>query len=78
MFRYSLYAICDECSDTHRLNGSVEFFGGPAEITSLHVLFDGEPLPRQIKAIVAKSTFCKKTKRLTIQKNSKRIFLVPE
>jgi len=78
MFRYSLYAICNECSDAHRLNGSVDLLAGPTEITSLHNIFDGEPLPFEIKSILAKSAVCKKTNRPTIQNNSKRIFLVPE
>ena len=75
---YSLYTMCDECVDAHRLDAAIEIVGGPSDITSISDAFEGRPLPPDIKAILEKPTFCTKARRLINQNNPHRIYLVPK
>jgi hypothetical protein len=78
MASYCVWVVCDECSDTHWLDGLVELSSGPPKITTVEAFFGTECLPSQLRSLVNGFTFCHKVKRPIPGKELTQIFLVPQ
>ncbi len=77
MAEYSVYFICNECSEVHNLGILIELDDGPVKKESIGNLYAGKELPPEIAKFTEIIPTCPNTGKLTSQENNNKVFLVP-
>jgi hypothetical protein len=75
--RYSLFALCNKCGETHDMAVAVMLNDGPIEKQSIGHVYNGRTLPKNLADLTSRGVSCPKTGRQSIQKDKHQIFLVP-
>jgi hypothetical protein len=75
--QYSISVSCNRCAGMHETGISITIENGPSHRQSIGDFYDGKSLPKTLSTIASDSFSCPLTGRQFIQKDTKRIFLVP-
>lgn len=77
MSRYMIYALCDDCSDTHSMGVSVVLLDGPAEKACITTHYAGKAIPPGLGIMLRNAIKCPKTGRIFQQTDNNKIYIGP-
>ncbi len=77
MGRYDVWVVCDRCDNVHPTGISFTLDNGPKEPQLLSEFNNTKDLPDNIGDLTNNHTYCPATKEFFVQKDDKKIFLVP-
>jgi hypothetical protein len=75
--QYNIFASCNKCAGVHEMGISIMMEDGPVDRQSIGDFYNGKSLPKSLATLSSTILACHLTGRQFIQKDTKRIFLVP-
>jgi hypothetical protein len=77
MAKYSVSFMCNECLEVHPMGIVLHLENGPPARASIGDAYAGKELPTSLAILTGEMITCPNTGRLTAQRDTHQVFLVP-